>query len=109
MVACTAQHAASQPALLQPVAVVDGGLSAQNGSVPPLNVSERRVEAAGGRRLVCISSWTPMVTCAPDTDQDEYTGYQVELFRAVADMHKSGWSNVDWSFVSSGEVINLPL
>eukprot|EP00878_Enallax_costatus_P024790 GHUV01026479.1.p1 GENE.GHUV01026479.1~~GHUV01026479.1.p1 ORF type:complete len:141 (+),score=45.04 GHUV01026479.1:286-708(+) len=39
---------------------------------------------AVGKVRICISPWTPLVFCNPDKDQTTYTGYTVEVFRALA-------------------------
>lgn len=56
----------------------------------------KRLERTSGKKEVCISSWTPMVYCDNTTDPANYTGYQVELFRHVA--QELQWAPESWYF-----------
>eukprot|EP00879_Flechtneria_rotunda_P027717 GHRR01029704.1.p1 GENE.GHRR01029704.1~~GHRR01029704.1.p1 ORF type:complete len:142 (+),score=27.56 GHRR01029704.1:98-523(+) len=46
---------------------------------------------------VCTSDWAPIVRCTDGQDPDEFSGYQVALWRELA--RDLGWADGDWSFV----------
>lgn len=39
---------------------------------------------ADGKLRVCVTPWTPQVRCAANDTQEEYSGYQVEMWREVS-------------------------
>ena len=45
---------------------------------------------------ICTSAWAPIVTCTAGDDPSTYSGYQIEVFREIA--NAIGWQSDDWFF-----------
>lgn len=51
------------------------------------NITSARLDRTGGRYEICISSWTPMVSCDDSTEPVDWTGYQVSCKLTSAKTH----------------------
>lgn len=67
--------------------------------IPSMDPSERDMPINSPFPVVCTSAWTPLVFANSD-DQAEWSGFQIDYFRAIA--AKLDWDPASWEFLNLG-------